>query len=298
MITLRYLAAGSSFTDLHYQFKCGISTISQLVHDTCNILWHKLQSICMPPTSQQEWLDIAEGFKKHANFPNCLGAIDGKHIRMMKPEQSGSLYFNYKHYFSMVLLAVCDSEYYFRFIDVGSYGKSADSQVFKNSELFRRIQENILNIPRAQPITASGQSLPFSFVGDEAFALGNHIQRPYGGKSLTVKKRVYNYRLSRARRYIECSFGILTNKWRIFHRPLNVNAAFAADLIKACCVLHNFVRKRDGFRYEETLEIHGFEDINTIAPHTRHRTAMDVRDKFAEYFLSPEGAIAWQMSKI
>jgi len=65
-------------------------------------------------------------------------------------------------------------------------------------------------------------------------------------------KTVFNYRLSRARRFIECLFGILTNKWRIFHRPLNVNIELAIDIIKACVVLHNFVRLRDGYLHEES----------------------------------------------
>ncbi|KAJ8915528.1 hypothetical protein NQ315_012410 [Exocentrus adspersus] len=54
-------------------------------------------------------------------------------------------------------------------------------------------------------------------------------------------------------RYIECTFGILANKWRIFHRPLNVDLDLAQDIIKACCVLHNFVRARDGHHSQAAL---------------------------------------------
>jgi hypothetical protein len=74
------------------------------------------------------------------------------------------------------------------------------------------------------------------------------------------KKRTYNYRLSRARRYIECTFGILSNKWRIFHRPLNVSVEFAEDIVKACTVLHNFLRVRDGYKHEDALFYEGFYD--------------------------------------
>jgi hypothetical protein len=74
--------------------------------------------------------------------------------------------------------------------------------------------------------------MPFVLVRDEASALSNAMMRPYGDKDLPQNKMVFNYRLSRARRFIECSFGILTNKWRIFHRPLNVNIEIAIDIIK------------------------------------------------------------------
>lgn len=95
--------------------------------------------------------------------------------------------------------------------------------------------------------------MPFIFVGDEAFGLAEHIMRPYIGRNPSRRKRIFNYRLSRARRFVECSFGILVNKWRIFHGPLNVKREFAIAITKACCVLHNFVREEDGFKFEDTL---------------------------------------------
>lgn len=65
--------------------------------------------------------------------------------------------------------------------------------------------------------------LPHILVGDEAFQLTQHLLRPFEGNHLDVKKRIYNYQHCRARRYVECAFGIMANKWRILHRPLNVN---------------------------------------------------------------------------
>lgn len=66
---------------------------------------------CMPKPTRENWLEIAHGFFRNANFPHCVGAIDGKHIRVIKPQQSGSLYFNYKHFFSIqrfkLLFYVC-----------------------------------------------------------------------------------------------------------------------------------------------------------------------------------------------
>jgi hypothetical protein len=89
------------------------------------------------------------------------------------------------------------------------------------------------------------------------FGLSEHMLRPYSGKHLDV----LNYRLSRARRCIECAFGILSNKCRILHRPLNTSVHFAEDIVKACCTLHNFVRQRDGYNFHDSLHVRGFEDI-------------------------------------
>jgi hypothetical protein len=95
---------------------------------------------------------------------------------------------------------------------------------FKNSILHKRLMKNALNIPGEKPLTNSeNPPLPHVLVGDECLGISSKLLRPFGGKNLTVNKKVFNYRLTRARRYIECTFGILANKWRIFHRPLIVS---------------------------------------------------------------------------
>nr|CAI5842955.1 unnamed protein product [Callosobruchus analis] len=106
--------------------------------------------------------------------------------------------------------------------------------------------------------------------------------RPYARKNLNHKKKIFNYRLTRARRYIECSFGILSNKWQI---------------IKACCVLHNFVCSRDGYAFHHTLKTKGFRPINP-AISVQNRVGYSVRDQFANYFVSPSGQVPWQESRI
>lgn len=88
----------------------------------------------------------------------------------------------------MVLLAVCDANYRFIYINIGSYGKASDSAIYKNSDLYQKMQQNTLNIPNDIPVSANGDPLPFVFVGDEAFSLSTHMLRPYGGKNLTHKK--------------------------------------------------------------------------------------------------------------
>ena len=50
-------------------------------------------------TYKEQWELIAFEFEKTADFAHCLGAVDGKHIRVMKPESSGSMFNNYKDFF-------------------------------------------------------------------------------------------------------------------------------------------------------------------------------------------------------
>lgn len=146
-------------------------------------------------------------------FPNYLGAIDGKHVRIRKPKMSGSLFHNYKNYFSVVLLAIVDANYKFIYIDVGAFGKDSDSTIFQKSDFYRKLENNSLNIPKAQPLPSTeSPRMPYTFVGDEAFSLSQHLMRPYSGKVLSDEKKIFNYRLFRTRRNVESTVGILSNK--------------------------------------------------------------------------------------
>lgn len=89
-----------------------------------------LMSEAIPTPSKEDWKRIANEYWTQWNFPNCIGTLDGKHVVIEAPANSGSLYFNYKKTFSVVLLALVDANYRFIWVDVGSYGKNSDSGIF------------------------------------------------------------------------------------------------------------------------------------------------------------------------
>ena len=154
------------------------------------------------------------------NFPHCVRAIDGKHV-IQAPSNSGSTFFNYKGTYSIILLAVCDTHYHFLMVDIGDAGCHSDGGVLSNSAFGRALEDNSLTFPPSGslPGMTSSQVL-YVIVGDAAFPLKRNIMRPYPGKNLPESQFVYDYRLSRARRVVENSFGILASRWRIFRRPI------------------------------------------------------------------------------
>lgn len=82
----------------------------------------------------------------------------------------------------------------------------------RDSFVSRRFNQAKINLPISPEIYPGGPVLPYFLVGDETFGLKTYIQKPYPGRStgnLPVSKIIFNYRLSRARRVIENSFGIL-----------------------------------------------------------------------------------------
>jgi hypothetical protein len=103
----------------------------------------------------------------------------------------------------------------------------------------------MLELPSDGPLSGTeGPNVPYFFVGDEGLALTEIYFHLLVDLTRLLKKRVLNYRLFRARRYVECVFGILSNKWRIFQRPLNVSPDFTVDIVKACVVMRISFRER------------------------------------------------------
>lgn len=119
-----FLATGDSYRTIANSYRVGHSTVSGIVPDVARAIWECL----VDEFITDDWQSIAAGFQDRRNFLNCVGSIDGKHIVIQAlRSRSGSEFHNYKGTFSLVLLAVVDSQYQFRVIDVGTHGSSSDA---------------------------------------------------------------------------------------------------------------------------------------------------------------------------
>lgn len=115
----------------------------------------------------------SRGFKQRWNFPNCLGALDGKHVVIQAPARSGFQFFNYKGTYSIVLLALVDASYRFRVVDVGAFGRSSDGGILAVSLFGQALREGTLDLPEDAPLPGADDlgPMPHVFVADEAFPL-------------------------------------------------------------------------------------------------------------------------------
>ena len=235
-----------------------------------------------------------------------MGALDGKHVRIQCPSHAGSLFFNYKHFHWIQLQAVVDADLMFIVIDVGEYGRNSDGAAFKTSDFGKALMNKELDLPNPSLIPGTDEEMPYHFVADKAYPLNLNIMRPFDGRNLNNTRRVFNRRLSRARKVVECAFGILSRKWEIFQRPLRVQVDNAETIVKAACALHNFVRARDGeMRPETSTEMDtmeapslrqsaglvNWEKNNT--PGRRPVDAIKARNALAEFFMSEGGRLQW-----
>ncbi|KAH8034908.1 hypothetical protein HPB51_003195 [Rhipicephalus microplus] len=149
--------------------------------------------------TKADWAKIAGDFTRRWQFPNSLGAVDGKHVAITRPPKSGSAFFNYKGTFSIVLMAVVDSSSKFVLVDIGAEGRQSDGGVFKNTKFGKALTEGQLDIPSQGQLPGTTKVAPYAFVGEEAFQLWRDFMHPFPARLLEDERRVFNYRLSRAR---------------------------------------------------------------------------------------------------
>ena len=313
-ITLRFLALGDGFRSCAQQFRVGLSTSRNIVQETCQAIIRILGSKhLVTPSTAEEWLLIANHFEQRWNFPHCIGCVDGKHIRISQPKNSGSYYHNYKDFFSIVLMAIAGPDYKFLYVDIGAEGKASDGGIWTKTSFYKSLNktENPLKIPGPSYIHGVPNRIPYVLLADDAFALSPNLLKPFPGSNLTRKQEIFNYRLSRGRRIIENVFGIMACRFRIFLKTIEVNPDFVSDIVMACCVLHNYLREKNAADYtppgtfdQDTADgsfIPGSwrEEINwPTLPKDKRKNASEyaknVRKCMADYFVTREGEVDWQ----
>ncbi|XP_028046210.1 protein ANTAGONIST OF LIKE HETEROCHROMATIN PROTEIN 1-like [Monomorium pharaonis] len=261
-------------------------------------------NIVLKEPTYDTWKQIAKKFELKCNFPHCIGAVDGKHVVIQAPPNSGSTFYNYKSSHSIVLMAICHRNYKFVLVDIGAAGRQSDEGIWSRSTMDQMFAEGQMNIPLPDRVI-KGPILLYVLVGDEAFQLTNYMMRPFSGKGgLTKEKGIFNCRLSRARRIVECTFGIPSSQWRIYKRPINTSIETAESIIKTTIVLHNFLRQNKDIVFLETIntvdvstysevEAAAFTNIGNFGSNTHAREASRIRSIFVDYF-NNEGAVPWQ----
>ena len=156
--------------------------------------------------------------------------------------------------------------------------------------------------------------MPYFIAADDAFALRSWLQKPYSQRQMTKKQRIFNYRLSRARRIVENAFGILAHRFRCLLTTLQQDPTTVTSIVMACVCLHNYLREKNPTAVY--LEADQEDDGHTMIPgvwrkdrplvggisdfanHTTSKTAKKQREYLTEYYSSEAGAVPWQNDMI
>ena len=174
-----------------------------------------------------------------------------------------------------------------------------------------KLENKELGLPDDEPLPNTQIMCPYMIVADDAFPLRREIMKPYSRRGLEERELILNYRLSRARRVVENVFGILSNRFRIFRAPMISSTTTAVKVVKACAVLHNFLRRNKrapvGNSAENEEDDVDNDDVSVVGnglarlpPVTAGRQPSDakaLREQLADYFMSV-GRVPWQEKSV
>lgn len=96
------------------------------------------------------------------------------------------------------------------------------------------------NSLQESPLPGREKKIPHFVVGDDAFPLRRHHMKPFPFNS-QGSMRIFNYRLSRARRIVENFFGIISAVFRVLRRIMLLQPHKAGIKVTVICCLHNFL---------------------------------------------------------
>jgi hypothetical protein len=309
-VVIRYLASGNSYRSLAYSFRVPHNTISKVVREVCAAIVDEYgPEVFSTPSTPDSWRVVADRFGSRWNFHHACGALDGKHIAIRCPGDSGSLYYNYKGFFSIILLALVDGDYKFLWADVGANGSASDCSVFNRSTLSTALIEDTLGLPPPEPLPNDNRDIPYFLVADDAFPLRTWMMKPFSQREMSTEEAVFNYRLSRARRIVENGFGILVHRWRCLLTTLQQQPETCQLIVKACLCMHNLMRVR--YASLQNLDLDREDEMGNVIPGAwRHnqvllemerqggnraiREAKQQRVYLKWYYNSEAGSVPWQ----
>ena len=147
-LMLRYLASGESYTSLEYQFRISRKAISCIIDEVAKTMVKILgKEILKTPTATEEWEEISTKFMQRWNFPNEIGAVNGKHIVIQQLKNSRLHCRNYNVTGSIILLGMIAPEYKFLYADVGMSGRNSDRGNWSQNRLKNALKNKTLNLP-------------------------------------------------------------------------------------------------------------------------------------------------------
>lgn len=184
-----------------------------------------------------------------------------------------------------------------------------DAGAFQYSDLGKLLAENKIQLPIPTKLRNSNIVCPYYFIGDNGFPLKPYIMTPYPrSTSLSMTEKIFNARLSHARRVIECSFGILVRKWQLFEKPIAFKLETTEQIIMAMACIHNFLitsemdLPSEERNYSFEIDLSDDEsDEESDEEIERNNIVKDeaklIRQQIKKYFVLPYGSVPWQYDR-
>ncbi|KAJ1530202.1 hypothetical protein ONE63_005129 [Megalurothrips usitatus] len=229
MSVLWLLATPDSYRSVADRFDMGKSILHDSFQRVILALVGEAHTIIRWPTGPT-LQRVKARFSRIGVLPNVIGAIDGSYIQIPRPKVDGQFYNTRKNFYAVTLQAVCDADLFFTDCFAGHPGSVPDVRVFRNSDLWATVQNNLLQyFPEDEYI-----------IGDKAYPVLSWCIPPFINRGiLTEKQKRFNTALSSMRQVIERAFALLKGRFRRLKYLDMQRIDIIPQTILACCVLHN-----------------------------------------------------------
>ena len=242
--TLYYLADEDRMRKVSNSFGLGKATVSKVIHRVTFVISEKLGAkyIVLPKT-KEEVEEHARNFYNRYGFPQCIGAIDGTHIKIKRLVDNPTDYVNRKGNFTLNCQGTVGYNYCFIDVLIKWPGSVHDAWVFANSALNKIFRDG--SIPECERIIVEGEpEVLVCILGDPAYPLLSFLTKEFSKRGKNSSARFFGQHLSSARMVIECAFGRLKARFACLRREMDINLKDLPAVIHSCFILHNFCEIR------------------------------------------------------
>lgn len=132
-------------------------------------------------------------------------------------------------------MAVADANYQLIYVDGGCNGRISYVDVSCNCSLHEALESKQLPLPKQEALPERYLPVPYIMVADDVFPMTSYILKPYMYRNQPAPKRIFNYRLSRARQSIENVFGIMSSRFRVIRKQMNLAPDKVRNVTLATC---------------------------------------------------------------
>jgi hypothetical protein len=249
--TLFKLAQGCSIFICFEFFAVGKTTVSQMLRDTVYAINETLRHKLTWPNGQK-LLDCQLRFRDLCGMPGLVGAIDGMHVAISKPQFGAEGYYYFKSSgYSLNCQAVVDSHKCFMDLYLGMLGSTNNSRILRRSSLYHLAQQNTLfDTHFILPGFAS------YLVGDSGFPLLPWLMTPHNWRgNFGILENLFNRKLRHGHCVVENAFGLLKQTFRELLGKSSLRVTFLPDVILYCAILHNVLLEQSNADVEQLLEV-------------------------------------------
>ncbi|XP_055056402.2 putative nuclease HARBI1 isoform X1 [Misgurnus anguillicaudatus] len=242
-IALYKLASSSEYGTVANLFAVSRTSVCHCVHDFCKAVIAILRPKFIQTPDRARLSEIADFFEEKYGIPQCVGAIHGCHIPILKPSQYESDFDNGEGWQSIILQAVVDGKGMFWDLDIGQPGSKDDSSVLRKSHLWTWATTSDAFSSRVKDVC--GTDVGYFILGDSAYPLQRWLLKPYPGTGrITDGQELYNAKTNQAHCVVKQAFGRLKGRWKCISKKNNCSVNLVIDMVEACCTLHNLCELR------------------------------------------------------